>query len=374
MRIGIDARELTGRTTGVGRYLAELLREWSSPAMGIAGRHRFVLYSAARLGEDLDPVLAALGAESRVVPGTGGTRWEQLSLAAAANRDGLGAFFAPGYTAPVRARCPVVLTIHDLSFFAHPEWFRWREGVRRREVTRRSAEGAAAILTDSEFSRGEIARHLGITGARVRVVPLGAGAPDWFAGPNGPGRGDAPDAREAFVLYAGSIFNRRRVPDLVSAFPAVAAAVPGARLDIVGENRTFPFQDIEALGRKTGLGDRIRVRSYVPEAELANAFRRASAFVFLSEYEGFGLTPLEALACGVPVVLLDTPVAREVCGAAALYVAPDDIAGLSKAITSLLVDADARRALLDEGARVLGRYSWAAAARATLETIESAGA
>ncbi len=373
MRIGIDARELTGRTTGVGRYLAELLREWAAPASGVAGRHQFVLYSARTLGEELEPAMAGLGAEARVLPGSGGTRWEQLSLAAAANRDGLDVFFAPGYTAPVRARCPIALTIHDLSYFAHPEWFRWREGVRRRELTRQSANRASVVLTDSEFSRGEIVRHLRLPDSRVRVVPLGAGAPAWFAAA-ADGEADAAVPPEPCVLYVGSIFNRRRVPDRVAAFPAVAAAVPGARLDIVGENRTFPFQDIDALSRKTGLGDRIRVRPWVPEAELANAFRRASAFVFLSEYEGFGLTPLEALACGVPVVLLDTPVAREVCGPAALYVAPNDLSGLASAIVTLLGDAGARRVLMAEASGVLARYSWARTARETLLAIESAGA
>ena len=122
-----------------------------------------------------------------------------------------------------------------------------------------------------------------------------------------------------------------------------------------------------------GSGDRVRVRSYVEDAELAEAFRTASAFAFLSEYEGFGLPPLEALARGVPPVLLDTPVAREVCGRAARYVAPGDIPATAAALVDLLTSPDARDAVLREAGGVLSRYSWPEAARETLAALESAG-
>ncbi len=374
MRIGVDARELMGHPTGVGRYLAEILREWSLPGAGVAGRHELVLYGPTPLGSRFESAVSSLAARVVVLPGSGGTWWEQVTLARAANREALGVFFAPAYTAPVRLRCPVVSAIHDVSFFAHPEWFRWREGLRRRLVTRRSARRSAAVLTLSAFSRGEIERHMGILADRIRVIPCGPGTPAWLDPGSGPaGTVEPGSAREPLVLYVGSVFNRRRVPDLIAAFPAVAAAVPGARLEIIGENRTYPFQDIEAMARLTGLGDRVRVRSYVTEAELAGAFRQASAFVFLSAYEGFGLTPLEALSCGIPLVLLDTAVAREVCAPAARFVAPGDADGLTRAIIALLRDPAARREALAPAGQVLSRYSWARTARQTLDALESAG-
>ena len=174
------------------------------------------------------------------------------------------------------------------------------------------------------------------------------------------------------MLFVGSILNRRRLPDLVAAFRLVLASVPRARLDIVGENRTHPRQDLDAICRASGAGDRIRVRSYVPDAELADAYRRASAFAFLSEYEGFGLPPLEALACGIPPVLLDTPVAREVCGRAARYVPHGDVPAIAAALVDLLTDPDARAAVLREADGVLSRYSWPETARQTMAALESA--
>ncbi len=138
--------------------------------------------------------------------------------------------------------------------------------------------------------------------------------------------------------------------------------------------RTFPHQDLDALARASPAGDRIRIRSYVAEADLADAFSRASAFAFLSEYEGFGLPPLEALAAGIPPVLLDTPVAREVCGAAARFVAPGDVAATAAALVELLGSETSRRGVLAAAPSVLARYAWPVTARRTMEALEAAGA
>ena len=126
--------------------------------------------------------------------------------------------------------------------------------------------------------------------------------------------------REPLVLFAGSIFNRRHLPDLIESFSLVSRGHPEARMEIVGDNRTYPRQQLESIVAAEGLQDSVTLRSYVPDDVLSSLYRRAGAFAFLSEYEGFGHPPLEALASGVPGVLLDTPVARETCLDAALYV------------------------------------------------------
>jgi glycosyltransferase involved in cell wall biosynthesis len=374
MRIGVDTRELMGRPTGVGRYLAELLAAWAGAASGVASRHEFVLYGPAPLPAGAGAQVEPLRPKLRALPGRGGTWWEQVTLPAAAARDGLDVFFAPAYTAPLRLSCPVALTIHDLSFFAHPEWFEWRDGIRRRLVTRLSARRAAVVLTVSEFSRAEIVARLGMSWAKVQAVPHGAGTPRFLLPPGpAPGGTAPPPPREPLILFAGSVLNRRRLPDLIAAFRLVLARVPEARLEIVGENRTHPRQDLEAMCRASGAGDRIRLRAYVPDDELADAFRRARVFAYLSEYEGFGLPPLEALASGIPPVVLDTPVAREVCGPAARYVPLGDVPAIADALVDLLRDPAARAAVLDEAGAVLSRCSWAEAAGRTMRALESAG-
>lgn len=360
MRIAVDARELTGRRTGVGRYLFELLSHWAADPE--ARRHEWRLYTHA--APDLPP---AFDGRVEVVPGGGGTQWEQWSFARALARQRPDVLFAPGYTAPLTSPTPVALTIHDVSFFAHPQWFGRREGIRRRALTAWSARRAKVVLTDSSFSRDEIVRHIGLPAHRVRVIPPGLGRP----------RATRPSTRDPLILFVGSIFRRRHVDRLLAAFAeSVAAQVPASRLEIVGENRAHPPLDLAAqlASYPAAIRERVTLRSYVDDATLQDLYGRALVFAFPSEYEGFGFTPLEALAHGVAPVVLDTPLAREVYGAAARYVRPDpgDHVALAGALIELLTSAAACAALLGHADAVLSRYDWAATASGTLRAIEEA--
>jgi glycosyltransferase involved in cell wall biosynthesis len=368
MRIGIDARELCGHPTGVGRHLAGLLGAWAGSAE--AARHSFILYAPQSVAEPLPS-----NAKLRVLAGGGGTRWEQTTLPGAATRDELDVFFAPAYTAPLLFKVPTVLLVHDLSFISHPEWFRLREGLRRRLLTRWSSAAARTVLTVSQAAREEIVAHLDLSPSRVHCIYPGITSirPNVLPAEGTPRAPTAPRAeREPLVLYAGSIFNRRHVPDLIRAFKEVARNRPDARLEIVGDNRTYPHQDLEAIVSNEGLRDQVAIRSYIPDQALADLYGRARAFAFLSEYEGFGHPPLEAVASGVPPLLMDTAVAREVCDDAAVYVKQGDPAAIGLALTRLLFDEAARARVLAAGPGVLSRYSWKKAADETLKAIEAA--
>jgi glycosyltransferase involved in cell wall biosynthesis len=361
MKVAVDARELAGNRTGVGTYLSHLLERWT--ASQDAQRHEWHLFAHR-------PVKEPGGFAVHAVRGSGGTQWEQFALARALARHRPDVLFAPGYSAPLMAAAPVALAIHDVSFAAHPEWFSFREGVRRRLLTAWSARRARVVLTDSKFSQDEIVEHIGIPSAKIRVIPLGT------THRAGGDAGTAPARREPIVLFVGSIFRRRHVDTLIAVFVNhVAARVPASRLEIVGENRLNPPDDPARVLRDCppAVARRVTLRSYVDEATLADLYRRAAVFAFLSEYEGFGLTPLEALAAGVPPVVLDTPVAREVYGEAARYVPGiADPHPLADALTELLTDTAARDRLLAAAVHVLARYDWDRTAAATLQAIEEA--
>jgi glycosyltransferase involved in cell wall biosynthesis len=370
MRIGIDARELCGHATGVGRYLGGLLREWSIDAR--ARVHEFVLYAPEPIALPLD----ARRFPSRTIAGSGRTWWEQVQVPHAVTSDHLDVWFAPAYTAPLRLNARTVVAIHDLSFIAHPEWFRLREGARRRWLTRQAASRAATVITISEFSKRELVDRLGVPAHKIQVIPPGIGAGVVELGTTGSVSSPSPQSLAPSpyrVLFVGSIFNRRHVIDLIRAFAPIARQHPEAALDIVGDDRSYPREDLRAAIGAEQLETQVQWHKYVTDEQLKALYAGARAFAFLSEYEGLGLTPLEALAAGIPPVLLDTAVARESCGDAAVYVAARDLPATTRALETMLFDDAARRPILAAAPAALSKYSWPRAARETLAVIEAAG-
>ncbi|MBM3772290.1 MAG: glycosyltransferase family 4 protein [Acidimicrobiia bacterium] len=355
IRIGIDARELIGHPTGVGRYLGGLLERWSS--MDEAADCEFVLYSIEPLSLALPPHRFA----TRVVIGPGNTWWEQTALPAAVGQDALDVFLAPAYTAPLRLTVPLVVAIHDISFIAHPEWFTVREGLRRRWLTRRAARRANTVITISDFTRDELVTRLGVAPERIAVIPPGVTRVT-----------REPSTQAGGVLYVGSVFNRRHLPDLIRGFAPLAREHPTLTLDVVGDNRTYPHEDLLGLIAAERLEAQARWRPWVPDETLRTLYQSARTFAFLSEYEGLGLTPLEALAAGIPVVVLDTRVARESCRDAALYVPPGDVPMITEALRTALFDEPTRRRLLTQAPHALARFDWTLAARETLATLLTA--
>ena len=263
------------------------------------------------------------------------------------------------------SRVPTVVAIHDVSFVAHPEWFRLREGV-------------AAPLADAPVgaARARAVDHdLGVLAARADRAPRTcrrAGSTSFRPGSTR-ARGRRAGRRIASpralrVLFVGSIFNRRHVPDLIRAFAPIAATHADASLDIVGDNRSYPREDLSRGDRRRAAATTQvrwhRVRR--PTSSSRELYAQARAFAFLSEYEGLGLTPLEALAAGVPPVLLDTPVARESCGDAALYVpAGDHRRRSTRALERAAVRRADARADARRGAGGAGEVSAGRAPRAT---------
>lgn len=360
MRIGVDARELTGRPTGVGRYLHGLLREWSTDRSG----HEFLLFAHRPLS------VTVAGMEVRVLPGSGGTAWEQLTLARASRQERLDVLFSPAYSTPLWTPVPRVVALHDVSFAARPEWYAAKEGFRRRFLARRSIAVSRAVITISEFSKREIVKLFGDSPEHVRVVPPGIDPP---IPTNQPAVAKNAGASASLsVLYVGSIFARRHIPDLIRAFEKVAARHSRALLHLVGDNRSFPFEDLGQLIAGSAAAPQIVWHRYVSEDELQRLYAEARAFAFLSEYEGLGLTPLEALSVGVPPLLLDTPVARESCGPSALYVPLGDIDATARELERLLVDMPTRNELLASAPTTLARYDWRSAARDTLSVLTGA--
>jgi glycosyltransferase involved in cell wall biosynthesis len=365
MRIGIDGRELLNKRTGVGRYLASLCSQWikKPPSSEI----EFVLYTPTdavkpfRLDLQFNSTLSKQFRHCQVA-GRSNTWWEQIKLPMAANKENLDVFFSPAYSVPLRLTAPTVVTMHDISFATHPEWFSWREGIRRRWLSQQALSRANLVITVSEFSRNEILRHFNVLPNRIRVVRSGIKKKNK----------DETRRTEPLILYVGSIFNRRNLPTLIRAIRKVRTCVPNATLTIVGDDRTYPKQNLARLTAQQGMQDHVNFLSYVSESELATLYKRASVFVFLSEYEGFGLTPLEALAAGIPIVVAETKIAREIYQEAATYVPIADVNVTSDAIVSLLTNSSLRSQQNHNANNVLRKFNWEHAAHDTILALKEA--
>jgi glycosyltransferase involved in cell wall biosynthesis len=351
MLIGVDARELEGKPTGVGMYLRNILDRISLPPGG-----RLLLYFRNRIPENLpahgEPVLLRAGG--------GNLLWQQWSLCRDLNRRKVRLFFSPANAVPWNYSGVNVMTIHDLSFFRYPQWFSFKERISRRLNTGRSIHKADRIYAVSPFAREELISRFNLDSTTVLVTPNGV-APH----PADPERRTAlrrthglQDSR--LILFVGSIFNRRHVPLLIEATATLDASF---RLVIIGENRTHPRQDLNALAVRLGLERRISILDYASDSTVDEHYRMADLFVYLSEYEGFGIPPLEAMSYDVPCVLSSTPHMDRIFQDAAHFAKALTVEEVSKSIERCMQDSVERERLKQAGRTLVQHYSWDETAR-----------
>ena len=366
LRIGIDGRELSGKPTGVGRYLKSLLRRFA-----LDPRHEFVIYGSAPIALPVES--SHIGV--RIMPGGHPFVWEQRTLPGALRDDRIDVLLSPAYSCPLFASVPRVTAIHDLSFFARPGEFGFAHGLRRRVMARLSARVSRRVLACSEFTKSEVQRHLGdAAAAKTEVVRLG---PDDDL-PKGPSREASRKALgiedgAAYIITVGTVLRRRNVGTLIRAVARLREAMPEIRLGIVGENRSHPFEDLEALAKSLGCAEAVRVSGFVSDEDVAAHYAAADIAVFLSEYEGFGLPALEAMSRGVPVIIADRGSLNEMFAPGALVVEPDETAvaaALNRMLNEPSVGADLRWKALERAKS----FSWVRAANETIAVLERAAA
>ena len=375
-RIGIAAHLLsfagTYRQAGVSRYIAELLRAFAAEpvtADGAAPPHRYIAYT----GPARPPAGFARGGgvrwrHSRLPTARAPVRiaWEQALGPLAARRDRLDLIHGPVNVLPLLAPCPGVVTVHDLAFLAYPE----THGAARRRylalLTALSARRAARVIAVSAFTRDELVRRLGTPAEKVSVVhnavdprfrPLPAVDVARFRAERGlPARA---------VLAVGTLEPRKNLAGLLHAFARLAPELGEEVGLVVVGGRGWLYGETLALVERLGLARRVRLAGHVPDAELPLWYNAAEVFVYPSLYEGFGLPPLEALACGTPTVTSAAASLPEVVGDAAILAAPADPDALAAALARVLADPALRATLRDRGLRRASGFTWARVAAAT---------
>ena len=280
------------------------------------------------------------------------------------------------YTAPPFAPCPIVSTIHDLSFEHLPETFTRRSRTQLRLTVRGTARRAAVILTLSEFSRRDIIETYAVDPERVLVTP--AAAPTNFAPVEN--ETELKDIRERYgikpnyLLSLGSIQPRKNLARLIEAYALLRSSRAGNQLPqlVIAGKRGWLDNEIQRAAQRENRNESIKFIGYVPEKDLPALYSAAICFVYPSFFEGFGLPVLEAMQCGTPVIAGNRTSLPEVAGAAALLFDPFDAGALAEAIERIIHNPDTRAELRVKGLERARIFSWTATARLTLQAYERA--
>jgi glycosyltransferase involved in cell wall biosynthesis len=358
MIIGVDARELEGKPTGVGTYLRNILERVSLPK-----DTRLQLYFKSEI-PDVFPDLDA----ERVLLKSAGSNvlWQQWKLRKELVRRKVTFFFSPANSAPLYFPGLQAITIHDISFFRHPAWFSFKERFSRQFTTACSIRHANRIYAVSEPVRNEIVKRFRLRDSSVIVTPNGVTRKRIDPVSRKMLRDSYQIGSKKIILYVGLILNRRHIPTLIRSVPLMD---DDYLLVIIGKNRTFPPQNLSEITKATGVENRVQLLEYVSDEVLHDYYQMADYFVYLSEYEGFGIPPLEAMSYDVPVIVSRTSAMDVIFRDAALFVdefTPEAV----KAALNTLREPETRSHHIEAGRKLVEEYSWERTARIVSEDWE----
>jgi glycosyltransferase involved in cell wall biosynthesis len=289
---------------------------------------------------------------------------EQLELPGRIPK-GCAVFWSPQFNIPLFYRGPLVVTVHDVLHLALPQYM---EGAHRRLYARALLGAvrlkAARILCNSRFTASELMRLVGIRSSKIEVIPMGVDE-SWFKAEKGARPQDRP-----YFIFVGNLKAHKNVGGLVRAFREISDRIPHD-LVIVGKKKGFITGDRDVERAAAELGERVKFTGLVDDAQVKHYVAHAEALVLPSFYEGFGLPPLEAMACGCPAIVSTAASLPEVCGDAALYCDPNDAGDIAARMLEVATSEGMRAALREKGLAHARRYSWDRCARETLAVIES---
>jgi glycosyltransferase involved in cell wall biosynthesis len=333
VRLVIDGRALVGNRTGIGVHTAEIARR-----LGIEPAPLIASHAAIVDQEGLENFAF------RVDPMVLGVAWQQIKLP---RIDG-DVLWGPHGTLPLASRIPAVATVHDFTSIMMPGRHRLKTILSFNLFIGASLEKAARVACVSRAVADEAMRGFGVPASRIELVPNGVS--EFFT----PG-GDEGD----YLLYAGTLEPRKGIDVLFGTWWSLPE--PRPRLVLCGDP-----------GWRTRVPPGAEVIGYVTRERLRELYRGALAFVYPSRYEGFGIPPLEAMACGAPVIATRTGAIPEFAQDAALLIEPGDIDGLRAALVRIVRDAELRRELRARGPERARAWTWERGARTMRQLLDEA--
>jgi glycosyltransferase involved in cell wall biosynthesis len=354
--LAVDARMLSH--SGIGTYLSNvlprLIPQWRGGRVGLIGE-RSALEQLSWTRSDRVSVIDCTSPIFSIE--------EQLRLPGLIPKD-TGLLWSPQFNIPLLYRGKLLVTIHDVLHLAMPQYMEgWHRRLYARLLLGAVRRKANAIICNSRFTAGELVRLVGVEASRIEVISLGVDEA-WFSVPASP----RPHGKPYFV-FVGNVKAYKNIQGLIAAFGELTKKLPHD-LVIVGKKEGFITGDRSVEEMAAALGERVKFAGLVGDALLKRYVACAEALVLPSFYEGFGLPPLEAMACGCPAIVASSASLPEVCGDAALYCDPASAADIAAKMLQVATDSGLRAQLRDKGREHARRFSWDRCARETLALIE----
>ena len=362
MNIALDARLAYYQRGGIGQYILHLIKEFARIAPG----GDFIILRSRK-----EPGPLAPGLRDAPLWTPPHNRFEQIALPMELARLGIDLLHSPDFIPPFRGRFRRLITVHDLTFLYYPHFLTDASRRYYNDQIERAVRSADHISADSTHTKDDLIRRLNVPPDKVTVVllahdpayrPLDALACASILARHGL----EPD----YILFTGTLEPRKNVAGLLIAYRALCDRQPSGfsrtpQLVLAGR-RGWLYDEIFERIAALGLEDRVRFVENAPNADLVALYNAARLFVLPSFYEGFGLTVLEAMACGTPVVCSERGSLPEVAGDAALLINPDDLDGLASAMERALEDESLRAQMRSKGLAQAARFSWEKTAQETL--------
>ena len=378
MHIGFNAHLLSFtdnyRQAGLSRYIYELLTRLP-PLRPTA---RFTAFTGnASIPDDFSIAPNLHFAQSRFPTVRAPIRiaWEQTVMPFASVKLGFDVLFCPVNVRPLISPCPTAITVHDVVFLRYPQAFHPLKRLYLTAMTGWSARHASHVIAVSEATRQDVINLLKVSPRRVTTVHNGVG---------GQFRPATPEHKAAFrqakgidgraILYVGTLEPRKNLPTLIEAFSHIANDPEfGDVTLLIGGSKGWYYKEIFATAERLGLTARGRVRwlGRVPDDELSLWYNIANVCAYPSLYEGFGLPPLEAMACGTPVIASDTSALPEVVGTAGILLEPINVQTWANALSKVLSDNDFASNLSRAGLQQASRFSWERTAAETAAILDA---
>jgi glycosyltransferase involved in cell wall biosynthesis len=368
MQIGIDARLVFYNRAGIGEYIIQL----TEALAGLEPPDDIFLLLQSR--KDKGTIVSSNGFLRKSLWTPSHNRFEQMALSFEISRLGLDLLHSPDFIPPFNRNCKSVITIHDLAFLLYPH-FLTKESARYYGQIDQAWRKTDHIIAVSEATKHDCIKMLGVPEKKITVIHEAAN-PIYRPLPKDEARQVAKTKYQLdqdFILFVGTIEPRKNLPGLLQAYRRLRDNYKREEILVLRGSKGWLWEEVYETVARLNLEKHVVFLGRVPSEDLVYLYNAARLLVHPSFYEGFGLTPLEAMTCGVPVVASNISSLPEVVGDAALLIDPHDIDGLTVAIWRVLTEEELRNDLVCKGFKRAQKFSWKEAARKTLEVYHKIG-